>query len=51
MKCEKNKTKFELEIYKLGEIKDSILIKFKKVEGSTTNYREMCQQIMTQAIL
>jgi len=51
MKCEKNKTKFELEIFRLGEIKDSIVLKFKKVEGSTTNYRELCQQILSQAIL
>lgn len=51
MKCEKNKTKFEIELFKLAEIKDTLLLKFKKLEGSTVSYRELCQQILQQTVL
>ncbi len=43
--------KFDLEFYKQVDIKDSIILKFKKIEGSTSIYREICQQILNQSNL
>ena len=31
--------KFELELNRLVDVKDSLVIKFRKVEGSTSSYR------------
>ena len=43
--------KFELEINRLIDIKDSLVIKFRKVEGSTSSYREICLLILSQSNL
>lgn len=48
MICEKNGIKFEVEILRLPDNEICHTIKFKKLEGSATNFREICKMILTK---
>jgi hypothetical protein len=47
--CEKNGLKFEIEINKLADIENNpYVLKFKRVEGSSSIFREISNNILSK---